>query len=102
MKLIIMVPCLNEEGTLAQVITTIPREIAGISIIETLIVDDGSSDDTINVAGACGVNHIVQLKQHLGLARAFQAGIDACLDLGADIIVNTDGDNQYPSRRYRT
>lgn len=97
MKLIVMVPCLNEEATLPQVISSIPQYIPGISRIETLIVDDGSTDRTIDVAQQCGVTHIVDLKHHLGLAKAFQAGIDACLDLGADIIVNTDGDNQYPS-----
>jgi glycosyltransferase involved in cell wall biosynthesis len=98
MKLIVMVPCLNEEHTLPQVIKTIPSEIAGISSIETLIIDDGSTDRTIEIARRIGVDHVVKLKHHLGLARAFQAGLDACLDLGADIIVNTDGDNQYPSQ----
>lgn len=98
MKLIVMVPCLNEENTLPQVINTIPSEIAGISSIETLIIDDGSTDRTIEIARHIGVDHVVKLKHHMGLARAFQAGVDACLDLGADIIVNTDGDNQYPSQ----
>jgi hypothetical protein len=92
-----MIPCLNEEATLAQVVGPIPANIAGIDRIETLIIDDGSTDNTIAVANQLGVNHIVKLKQHLGLARAFQAGLDACLELGADIVVNTDGDNQYPS-----
>ena len=97
MKLIVMVPCWNEEATLPLVIDSIPETVRGVDRIETLIVDDGSSDRTVEVARSCGVDHIVKLKQHRGLAAAFQAGIDACLDLGADIIVNTDGDNQYPS-----
>ena len=97
MKLIVMVPCLNEEATLPKVIETIPRIIPGITCVETLIIDDGSTDKTVEVARQLGVTHIVKLKKHQGLARAFQAGIDACLELGADIIINTDGDNQYPS-----
>jgi glycosyltransferase involved in cell wall biosynthesis len=97
MKLIVMVPCLNEEATLPSVIQTIPKSIPGIDVIETLIIDDGSTDRTVEVARQLGVTHIVRLKQHQGLARAFQEGIDACLELGADIIVNTDGDNQYSS-----
>ena len=97
MKLIIMIPCLNEEVTLPRVINSIPTQIEGISQVEILIVDDGSTDDTVNVARRCGADHILKLKENMGLARAFQAGIDASLDMGADIIVNTDGDNQYPS-----
>ena len=98
MKLIVMIPCLNEEATLPLVVNSIPRHINGIDEIETMIVDDGSTDDTIGAARRLGVDHIVRLKQNLGLAKAFQTGIDACLDLGADVIVNTDGDNQYPSQ----
>ena len=98
MKLIVMIPCLNEELTLSQVIKTIPTEIPGVDDIETLIIDDGSTDKTLEVSSQLGVSHIVKLKHHQGLARAFQAGIDACLELGADVIVNTDGDNQYPSQ----
>jgi glycosyltransferase involved in cell wall biosynthesis len=98
MKLIVMIPCLNEELTLTRVIDTIPTWIPGIDCVETLIIDDGSTDDTVALASQLGVNHIVQLKHHMGLARAFQAGLDTCLDLGADVIVNTDGDNQYPSQ----
>jgi glycosyltransferase involved in cell wall biosynthesis len=97
-KLIVMIPCLNEEETLPSVVQSIPRFIPGIDRIETLIVDDGSTDRTVEVARAIGVDHIVRLKQNGGLAGAFQAGIDSAIDLGADIIVNTDGDNQYPSR----
>ncbi len=97
MKLIVMFPCLNEEATLPLVLNSIPKQIQGISSVETLLVDDGSTDNTIDVARRCGIDHIVKLKQNMGLARAFQAGIDASLDLDADIIVNTDGDNQYPS-----
>jgi glycosyltransferase involved in cell wall biosynthesis len=94
MNLVVMIPCLNEEYTLPEVIRTIPATIPGISRIETLIIDDGSTDNTVEVARSLGVNYIVKLKRHMGLARAFQAGFDACLDLGTDIIVNTDGDNQ--------
>jgi glycosyltransferase involved in cell wall biosynthesis len=97
MKLIVMVPCLNEELTLPKVIQTIPSVIPGVHSVETLIVDDGSTDNTVEVARRLGVNHIIKLKHHQGLAKAFQSGLDACLDLGADVIVNTDGDNQYPS-----
>lgn len=97
MKLIVMIPCLNEELTLAQVVQAIPTRIPGIDCVETLVIDDGSTDDTVGVARRLGVTHIIKLKQHMGLARAFQYGLDVCLDLGADIIVNTDGDNQYPS-----
>ena len=81
MKLIIMIPCLDEESTLPLVLDSIPGRIAGISDIETLLVDDGSTDDTVDVARRCRVNHILKLKHHMGLARAFQAGIDACLIL---------------------
>lgn len=98
MKLIVMVPCFNEEMTLPSVIQSIPRHIPGIDRIETLIIDDGSTDRTVEVARAIGVDHIVRLKKNKGLAAAFQAGVDSAIDLGADIIVNTDGDNQYPSR----
>lgn len=98
LKLIVMIPCLNEELTLPSVIQSIPKHIAGIDRIETMIIDDGSTDRTIEVARDLGVDHIVRLKKNVGLAGAFQAGIDSAIDLGADIIVNTDGDNQYPSR----
>ena len=97
MKLIVQIPCLNEEKTLNDVISTIPKKIDGIDVIETLIIDDGSSDNTVAVAKEIGVTHIVRNKHNLGLARSFTKGLDACLARGADIVVNTDGDNQYPS-----
>ena len=95
MKLIIQIPCLNEEETLAVTVADLPTEIPGIDTIEYLVIDDGSSDKTQEVAKACGVHHIVGFNQNRGLARAFMLGINSCLDLGADIIVNTDADNQY-------
>lgn len=94
-KLIIQIPCFNEEATLPVTIRDIPRKITGISKIEILIIDDGSTDRTVEVAKSLGVDHIVKFPKNKGLAEAFKAGIDACLKLGADIIVNTDADNQY-------
>src|SRR6478672_1509091 len=95
MKLIIQIPCLNEEETLPATIADLPRELPGIDSIELLVVDDGSSDRTVEVARECGVEHIVRLTSNKGLATGFQAGLDACLKLGADVVVNTDADNQY-------
>ena len=95
MKLIIQIPCYNEEETLPITLADLPREIPGVDEVEWLIIDDGSHDRTVEVARALGVHHIVRHLRNLGLARAFMTGIDACLDRGADIIVNTDGDNQY-------
>src|SRR5215213_4534631 len=95
MKLIIQIPCFNEEQTLPATLRDLPREIAGIDEIEWLVIDDGSTDRTIEVARAGGVEHIVRLTNNRGLAAGFQAGLDACLKLGADVIVNTDADNQY-------
>jgi glycosyltransferase involved in cell wall biosynthesis len=95
MKLIIQIPCFNEEHTLPLVLADLPREVEGFDAVEWLIIDDGSSDRTIEVARAGGVDHIVRLTNNKGLAAGFQAGLDACLKLGADVIVNTDGDNQY-------
>jgi len=95
MKLIIQIPCYNEEETLAATIADLPRHIDGVDTIEYLVIDDGSSDRTVQIAIVCGVHHIVSLKTNKGLARAFAVGMDACVKLGADIIVNTDGDNQY-------
>lgn len=99
MKLIIQIPCYNEESTLPLTIAEIPRQIEGVSVIELLIIDDGSTDNTVTVARHHGVHHIVRHVGNKGLARAFQTGLDACLKLGADIIVNTDGDNQYPGQQ---
>jgi glycosyltransferase involved in cell wall biosynthesis len=98
MKLIIQIPCLNEATTLPATLADLPRSIPGIDTIETLVIDDGSRDGTSEVAIACGVNHVVRLRRNKGLAAAFQAGIDACVKAGADIIVNTDADNQYSGR----
>lgn len=95
MKLIVQIPCYNEEHTLPQTLADIPRQIPGISQVEILIIDDGSSDRTVEVAQELGVHHIVRNKINMGLARTFRRGLEACLQAGADIIVNTDGDNQY-------
>ena len=95
MKLIIQIPCLNEEATLPSTVADLPREVPGIDEVELLVVDDGSSDRTVEVAREIGVDHIVRLANNRGLAAAFQAGLDACLKLGADVVVNTDADNQY-------
>ncbi|MCB0208460.1 MAG: glycosyltransferase family 2 protein [Anaerolineae bacterium] len=95
MKLIIQIPCYNEAQTLPQTIEDLPRTIEGIDQIEFLVIDDGSNDDTSQVATEMGVDHLIQLHRNLGLAKAFSTGIEAALKLGADIIVNTDGDNQY-------
>lgn len=95
MKLIIQIPCYNEEKTLPATFADLPTQIDGVDSIEVLIIDDGSQDKTIEVARNLGVHHIVRQKQNAGLAKGFMTGIDACLRLGADIIVNTDGDNQY-------
>jgi glycosyltransferase involved in cell wall biosynthesis len=95
MKLIIQIPCLDEEATLPETIAALPRQIDGIDEIELLVIDDGSTDRTVEVARECGVEHIVRLTNNRGLAAAFQAGLDACLKLGAEVIVNTDADNQY-------
>jgi glycosyltransferase involved in cell wall biosynthesis len=94
-RLIIQIPCFNEEQTLPATLADLPRDLPGIDTVEWLIIDDGSSDRTVDVAEQCGVDHIVRLPSHQGLARGFMAGIDACLAHGADIIVNTDADNQY-------
>jgi glycosyltransferase involved in cell wall biosynthesis len=95
MKLIVQIPCLNEEQTLPRTVADVPRNIPGVEKVEVLIVDDGSSDRTVEVAREIGVDHIVRHRNRKGLARAFRTGIDSCLRRGADIIVNTDGDNQY-------
>lgn len=96
MKLIVQIPVLNEADSIAQVVTGVPRQIPGVASVEVLIVDDGCTDDTVAVALAHGADHVVRHKSRKGLAAAYQTGIDTALRLGADIIVNTDGDNQYP------
>ena len=97
LKLCIQIPCYNEELTLLETITSIPRALEGIDKIEIVVIDDGSTDQTASVAKFAGVNHVIRIKTHRGLANAFKVGIQKCLSLGADIIVNIDGDNQYPS-----
>lgn len=96
MKLVVQIPCYNEETTLPLVLGSIPKQIKGIDTIETLIIDDGSTDDTVKVAKKLGVTHIVRHRGNKGLATSFADGIHRALKEGADIIVNTDGDNQYP------
>lgn len=99
MKLVVQVPCYNEEGTLSLVLESIPKKIKGIDQIEVLIIDDGSKDRTIEVAKKYGVKHFVRHKKNMGLARSFHDGVNYALSIGADIVVNTDGDNQYPQER---
>jgi glycosyltransferase involved in cell wall biosynthesis len=94
-KLIIQIPCLNEASTLPVTLADLPRQVPGVDAVEFLIIDDGSVDGTAEVARAHGAHHVVRFRRRKGLAAAFMAGIDACLKLGADYIVNTDGDNQY-------
>ena len=95
-KLIIQIPCFNEEATLAETLAALPRSVPGVDVIETLIIDDGSTDATADVARGAGATYLLRLPVHAGLARAFSAGLDAALKLGADVIVNTDADHQYP------
>ena len=94
-KLVIQIPCYNEEATLPQTVRDLPRALPGVDVIEYLVVDDGSTDRTAEVARELGVHHIVRLKQNCGLASAFVVGLEAALQFGADVIVNTDADNQY-------
>src|SRR2546421_7061844 len=98
MKLIIQIPCFNEAQQLPQTLADLPREVEGFQAVEWLVIDDGSSDETVQVARAHGVDHLVRLTNNKGLATAFQAGIGTALKLGADVIVNTDADNQYYGR----
>jgi glycosyltransferase involved in cell wall biosynthesis len=98
MKLIIQIPCLNEEETLPVTVRDLPRDVDGFETVEWLVIDDGSTDRTVEVARELGFDHIVRLTNNKGLANGFQAGLDACLKLGADVIVNTDADNQYDGR----
>jgi glycosyltransferase involved in cell wall biosynthesis len=95
LKLIIQIPCYNEAETLAVALGELPREVAGFDKVEWLIVDDGSNDNTAEVALQNGADHVVRHKRNQGLARAFTTGVEACLKFGADVIVNTDADNQY-------
>ena len=95
MKLLIQIPCYNEARTLETALNDLPKKLNGIDEIEYLIVNDGSLDDTVEVARRWGVHHIVSFRQNKGLAKGFVAGLDGCLRNGADIIVNTDADNQY-------
>src|SRR5437764_12558320 len=95
MKLIVQIPCFNEAQQLPQALAELPGAVEGFDVVEWLIIDDGSTDDTVAVGRAHGVDHLVRLTSHKGLATGFQAGIDAALKLGADVIVNTDADNQY-------
>ena len=94
-KLIIQIPCYNEAQTLPATLQELPRQIPGVDLVQVLIIDDGSHDGTAEVARQCGVDYVVQLRQHQGLAAGFSAGLEACLQHGADVIVNTDADNQY-------
>ena len=98
MKLVVQIPCLNEEKTLPLVIESIPRTIPGIDQIDILVIDDGSSDKTVAVAKKLGVKYFVRHRQNMGLAKSFSDGVLKALEMGADIVVNTDGDNQYPQK----
>lgn len=98
-KLVIQVPCFNEEETLPLVLESMPKKIKGIDSIDILIIDDGSTDRTVEVAKSYGVRHFVRHKKNMGLARSFHDGVNYALSIGADIVVNTDGDNQYPQER---
>jgi len=94
-KLIIQIPCFNEEQTLPVALADLPQSVPGFDIVEWLIIDDGCTDNTVQIAKEHGVHHVVRFKKNRGLAKGFMAGIDMCLSLGADVIVNTDADNQY-------
>jgi glycosyltransferase involved in cell wall biosynthesis len=99
MKVIVQIPCLNEAETLPLVMKDMPRKIPGVDVLEFLIIDDGCTDDTVAIAKKLGVHHVVTHARNMGLARSFRDGTDRALELGADIVVNTDGDNQYPQNR---
>ena len=95
MKLIIQIPCYNEESSLPVTLSALPRTVPGFETVEWLIIDDGSTDNTVEIAEKCGVDHVEIHLHNKGLAKAFMTGLEACLSLGADVIVNTDADNQY-------
>lgn len=95
MKLIIQIPCLNESGTLSVALNELPRNVPGFATVEWLVIDDGSTDDTAAIASQLGVDHVIRHPTNRGLATAFMTGLEACLKLGADVIINTDADNQY-------
>lgn len=99
MKVFVQIPCFNEEATLPTVLESIPHAIEGVDELEILVIDDGSTDGTVRAARACGVTHIVRHTRNQGLARSFRDGVDYALAHGADVVVNTDGDNQYPQER---
>lgn len=94
-RLIVQIPCLNEEATLPAVIADIPRHVPGVDQVEVLVIDDGSTDGTVEAAWRAGADHVLSFTRNRGLGHALRAGFDACLALGADVVVNTDGDNQY-------
>ncbi|MCB0968844.1 MAG: glycosyltransferase family 2 protein, partial [Ilumatobacter sp.] len=94
-KLVIQIPCLDEEATLPQTLADLPREVPGVDVVEWLVIDDGSTDRTVEVARELGVDHVVSHRTNRGLAAAFLTGLEAALAAGADIVVNTDADNQY-------
>lgn len=96
LRLVVQIPCFNEADTLPQTVVDIPRRIPGVDVVELLVIDDGSTDRTAEVARELGVEHVISHPYRRGLAAAFQSGVNAALALGADVIVNTDGDNQYP------
>ena len=100
MKVIVQIPCYNEVDNLANVVRDIPRIIPGVGTVELLIIDDGSSDGTSELATKLGVEHVIRHPRNKGLARSFHRGLEECLKRGADIIVNTDGDNQYNGADY--
>ena len=99
MKLVVQVPCLNEEATLPEVLRSIPRRVEGVDEVVVVVIDDGSTDRTVEVARRHGADHVLRHTSNLGLARSFRDGVDFALSIGADVVVNTDGDNQYPSER---
>jgi len=98
MKLVVQIPCFNEQETLPSVLAEIPRSIPGVDTVEVLVIDDGSTDRTADVARECGADHVISSRRNRGLARSFRAGMDAAVRMGADIVVNTDGDGQYPGK----